>query len=135
MKTYNHHPQWYNQPLRLQEEEINNPNLVFNDFFQCYHLNEVRETMWQWVVEVISSPHSISSDHHERNNHLYFYEKMESLVEAAWIINRGKAPVADCPDCKAASSTVKRHVANELRNRYTKPERLIEKVGLVEVEM
>src|ERR1044072_3221341 len=85
-KTYNKHPQWYNQPLRLNEEQKRNPLEVFEEFFQCYHLNETRQIFWDWLSEVVSSPRSISSDPHERSNHMYFYEKMEELIEAAFII-------------------------------------------------
>jgi hypothetical protein len=86
MRTCNHHPQWYNQPLRLNEKERQNPMLVVDDFFQCYHLNDFRELFWKWMVEVVSSPGSISSEALERSNHIYFYEKMEALVEACYII-------------------------------------------------
>ena len=85
-KTYNNHPQWYNQPLRLTEEQKQNPLLVLGDFFQCYHLNDIREILWVWLTEVISSPHSISNEGQNRNNHFYFYEKIEELIEAAFVI-------------------------------------------------
>jgi hypothetical protein len=90
MKTYNHHPQWYNQPLRLKGEQKHDPFLVFEDFFECYHLNEVREILWRWMEEVVCSPHSISSDLVERCNHIYFYEKIEELVEAAFMLEKLK---------------------------------------------
>jgi hypothetical protein len=85
-KTHNKHPQWYNQPLRLNKEQRTSPLLVLDEFFQCYHLNETRQIFWDWLTEVVSSPHSISNDPHERSNHMYFYEKMEELIEAAYII-------------------------------------------------
>ena len=85
-KSFNQHPEWFNTPLRLNEQERNDPFLVLKEFFQCYHLNEMREIMWDWTVTVVSSPYSISSDHHERSNHLFFYEKMEQLVEACWLL-------------------------------------------------
>jgi hypothetical protein len=85
-KSYNKHPQWYNLPLRLSEEKLDNPILVFNDFFECYHLNETREVLWQWLLTIISSPGSISNEPLERSNHLYFYEKLEEIIEAAFIL-------------------------------------------------
>lgn len=88
MRTYNKHPQWYNVPLRLNEEEKGNPFLVLEDYFQCYHLHEVRQILWNWMVEVMSSQHGISCDPHERSNHIYFYEKMEALVEAAYVMHK-----------------------------------------------
>ena len=86
MRTFNKHPQWYNVPMRLNDAEKQNPAVALDDFFECFHLNEVREILWNWMVEVVSSPHGISHDPHERNNHIFFYEKMETLVEAAFLI-------------------------------------------------
>jgi len=87
-KTYNNHPQWYNQPLRLTKEQKKDPLPVLDDFFECYHLNEVRQTLWEWLSEIVSSPRSISSDHHDRSNHVYFYEKIEGVIEAVFIIKK-----------------------------------------------
>jgi hypothetical protein len=58
MKTHNRHPLWHSKPLRLSPEETQNPNLVLTDFFQCYHLQDVREIMWQWLRAAVSSPGS-----------------------------------------------------------------------------
>lgn len=88
MRTYNKHPQWYNQPLRLSEEEKRNPVIVINEFFQCYHLHEARQMLWYWIVEVLSSNHGISCDPHERSNQIYFYEKLEALIESALVIQK-----------------------------------------------
>jgi hypothetical protein len=85
-KTYNNHPQWYNQPLRLTKEQKQDPLPVLDEFFQNYHLNEVRQTLWEWLSEVLSSPRSISNDYHDRSNHVFFYEKLEGIIEAAFII-------------------------------------------------
>jgi len=86
MRTCNHHPQWYNQPLRLTEEETQNPILVINDFFESYHLQDVRDIFWKWIVEIISSSGSISNEPLERSNHIYFYEKIEAVIEACYVI-------------------------------------------------
>jgi hypothetical protein len=130
MKTHNCHPQWYNEPLRLNQKETNKPVLVLDEFFQCYHLNEVRQLLWQWLVAVLSSPGSVADNPHERNNHLYFYEKIESLVEANWVMRRsggeGDIPGSHKPR-KRGTLVVDSEVAI-LRARYSKPTRLIEKV-------
>lgn len=86
MRTCNHHPQWYNEPLRLNEEERQDPLLVLTDFFESYHLQDVRDILWKWTVEVISSQGSISREGLERSNHLYFYEKIEALIEASYML-------------------------------------------------
>lgn len=86
MKTYNNHPHWYNQPLRLTKEQKRDPLPVLDDFFECYHLNEVRQTLWEWLTEVVSSQRSIAIEPLDRNNHMYFYEKIEGIIEAAFIL-------------------------------------------------
>src|ERR1044072_2101003 len=87
-KTSNNHPQWYNQPLRLNQDQKKDPLPVFLDFFECYHLKDVREKLWQWVTEVVTSPYYISSEPLERSDHLYFYEKMELIIEAAFVLKK-----------------------------------------------
>lgn len=121
MKTYNNHPQWYNEPMRLNEAQTNNPTPIFDEFFQCYHLNEVRQTMWRWLVTVVSSTGSVSNDHHERNNDLFFYEQIEMLVEGVWVLRRGgKATAPVCESCVEEQAVY--------NARFSKPPRLIEKV-------
>lgn len=88
MRSLNKHPEWHNQPLRLSEEEFKNPRLTIENFFECYHLQEVRQMLWSWMVEIVSSSRSISQEGQQRNDHIYFYEKMEALVEAAFLINQ-----------------------------------------------
>ena len=88
MRSLNKHPNWHSQPLRLNEEELKNPRLIIDNFFECYHLQEVRQTLWNWVVEIVSSSRSISQEGQQRNDHIYFYEKLEALVEAAFLINQ-----------------------------------------------
>jgi hypothetical protein len=109
MKTYNHHPQWYNQPLRLTREQKHDPFLVIDDFFECYHLNEVREILWRWMEEVVCSPHSISSDPLERSNHIYFYEKIEELVEAAFMLEKLKRKALRKQNCNYHKNTRVEH--------------------------
>ncbi|OQP58841.1 hypothetical protein A3860_39215 [Niastella vici] len=87
-KTHNNHPHWHNQPLRLSKEQKRDPLPVLDDFFECYHLNDVRQMLWQWLTTVISSHQSISNDALDRDNHLYFYEKIEGIIEAAYVMKR-----------------------------------------------
>lgn len=74
-KTHNNHPQWCNQPLRLTKEQRKDPLPIFDDFFECYHLKDVREKLWEWVSEILVSPNDVSSGPLDRSDHLYFYEK------------------------------------------------------------
>lgn len=87
-KSYNKHPHWSKEPLRLTEEQKNDPILVLTDFFQSYHLKDTREILWDWLTEVISSSRRLSSNPHDRGNQLYFYERIEELIEAALLITK-----------------------------------------------
>src|SRR5215471_14551095 len=86
MRTLNKHPQWHNQPLRLTDQERKNPVMVIQEFFDSYHLEEVRQLLWTWMVEVVTSQRSIANNPRDRNNNIFFYEKIEALVEAAFIL-------------------------------------------------
>ena len=86
MRTVNNHPVWFNQPLRLTEEQRKDPMSVINEFFECYHLNDVRDLFWKWLVEVLSSSGSISAEALERGNNIFFYEKIELLIEACYML-------------------------------------------------
>ncbi|HEY8895202.1 MAG TPA: hypothetical protein VIM79_10330 [Niastella sp.] len=88
MRSVNNHPDWHNKPLRLSAEELQNPRLAIENFFECYHLQEVRQMLWNWMVEIVSSSRSISQEGQQRNDHIYFYEKMEALVEATFLLNQ-----------------------------------------------
>jgi hypothetical protein len=138
MKTQNNHHLYYNLPLRLSPAQTQNPNLVLDDFFEYYHLNEVREIMWQWLTEVVSSPRDSANDPHERNNHMFFYEKMESLVEAAWILNRGTGQFSN-PKSQANKKADNKPVQTTEKavqpTRFSKPARLIEKATSHPVEV
>ena len=90
MKTLNKHPKWMNQPLRLNDRERKKPAIVITDFFEHYQLNEVRQVLWNWTVEVIGSDNNISDSSHERSNIIFFYEKIEALVEAVFIQHKKK---------------------------------------------
>ncbi len=52
-----------------------------------------REVLWQWLTAVLSSQGSISSEPLERSNHIYFYEKLEEIIEAAFIIKTNQHTV------------------------------------------
>jgi hypothetical protein len=131
-KTYNKHPHWSNQPLRLTEEELNNPLLIFNDFFQTYHLNETREVLWQWLLAVISSDGSISNEPLERSNHIYFYEKLEEVIEAAFTFKINRLKVGQNAISKEDVSSIKPLKQEAIKTfgiAFNKEKRLIEYVN------
>jgi hypothetical protein len=138
MKTLNSNPQFQNVPLRLDEAQTTNPEAVLDDFFQSYHLQDVRQITWQWLTEVLSSPRDSSNNPHERNNHIFFYEKLESLVEAAWVMRRGnkqQTKPASLAQPKPTGPAAGKQIKNDQPDRFTKPPRLIEKATTQPIEV
>jgi hypothetical protein len=88
MRTVNTHPAWVNQPLRLTEEEKQNPYVVVEEFYTCFHLQDMREILWDWLVAALSCEHSAYNTGYARSNLIFIYEKLESLIEASSEINK-----------------------------------------------
>lgn len=88
MQHFNTHHHWENRPLRLSEEERRNPYGVLEDFFSNFHLQDVREMLWEWLVAALSSESGNYESGHARSNLIYVYEKLELLIEAAHGLHR-----------------------------------------------
>ena len=88
MRTVNTHPQLDNQPLRLTEEERQDPYIVLDDFFSNFHLQDMREMLWDWFVAAMSSESSAYNTGYARSNLVFVYEKLELFIEAVQVINK-----------------------------------------------
>lgn len=83
MQGVNTQPQWANRPRRLSDEERQNLYGVLEDFFSCFHLQDVREMLWDWLVAALSSESGAYGSGYARSNLIFVYEKLEMLIEAA----------------------------------------------------
>jgi hypothetical protein len=79
MRT-NTFPDYHSQPLRLTLTEIANPTSVIFEFFQAYHLPEIRFCLHNMLQD---SMHKETLDSKE---HYSTYIEVEKLVEACWLI-------------------------------------------------
>jgi hypothetical protein len=77
--------------VHLTRRERKHPARVFDQFFDHYHPAEVRELLSCWLVEVISGEESFAGDGMARRNQFFFFEKLSSLVEAAFLIKCKRA--------------------------------------------
>jgi hypothetical protein len=84
MRTVNTHPQLENQPLRLTEEEKQDPYIVLEDFFSNFHLQDMREMLWDWLVAAMSAESSAYNTGYARSNLVFVYEKLELMIEATY---------------------------------------------------
>ena len=74
----------------LSRKDRKRPYRIIEDFFDHYHLQDGREMLWNWTIELLGSEGSIASDARERSNVLFFYEKLQALLEAAYLIRLKK---------------------------------------------
>lgn len=84
MHPFDLHPEFYNKPILLTEEELANPMIVLHQFFEDYHLIEVRKHLHSLLEVAITSSNDLYNEANERNAAVCFCERIVKLVEAAW---------------------------------------------------
>ncbi|WP_315818746.1 hypothetical protein [Paraflavitalea speifideaquila] len=88
MQTSNKQKQNCNQLFRLTKEQVQEPTAVLNYFFECYHLKDLRELLWDWLLTALGSDNGTYAKGRERSNLIFLYEKLESLAEAAYLLQQ-----------------------------------------------
>ena len=73
-------------PRKLSKQEMKDPHLVIEDFFNYAHLPQVRDKLCQWFETTVTGNFSKQLSGRERSNMVFFYKQIERLVEAAHII-------------------------------------------------
>jgi hypothetical protein len=72
---------------KLSEEEIKNPHLVIHQFFDYAGLDDLRGYLWEWLkLSVTGTFNTRMVDKYKRYDLLLFYEHIEKLIEATYII-------------------------------------------------
>ena len=83
-KILTQYPDWHNNPLRLSSSEMENPYLVLKEFFEYYHLTDIRACLKEWLNEVLRPGEILELDY----NHIC--DHVEKLIEAAWLLHTRK---------------------------------------------
>lgn len=78
------YPEWHNNPFRLTIPEMQNPFLVLEDFFDTYNLTAIRACLREWLSNVIRT------DEVPTLEYIHLHDKIERLVEAAWLLHQLK---------------------------------------------
>ncbi|HTI07424.1 MAG TPA: hypothetical protein VL832_02675 [Puia sp.] len=76
----------FDQVLRLEEKERQEPFLVIEQFFSDYRLHECRHILWSMVEACLTSDYSDFSEPEERADLLLRYDHLEKLVEASYLL-------------------------------------------------
>jgi hypothetical protein len=73
-------PDYHNQPLKLTNEEIDNPYIVIDEFFESYHLPDIRLCLDNWLQD------GMAIESIESKTHFSTHEKIIRLVESCSVI-------------------------------------------------
>jgi len=79
---------FYNQPIRLTEEQMKEPMTVIQEFFRNFHLIDVRQKLWNWFETAITTEDGLFDEAMERSGLVHFYNQLEELAEAAYLIDQ-----------------------------------------------
>lgn len=124
-------PEWHQKPLRLTIPEINNPSTVFDQFFECYHLPDIRNCLANWLQD------ALAKDTIECKKHVSTHDQVQKLIEACWIINQSHLLTNDHTTANDNEDSLlagnKRITIQQ--ERYVKPERLVEKTNKSPMEV
>jgi hypothetical protein len=88
MGIYAQNKAFFNQPIRLEKEEMANPDLVIEAFRNAHHLHEIRQYLWDLLETAITTENTAFQDASSRNHILFFYQELESLIEAIYMKNQ-----------------------------------------------
>lgn len=72
----------------LDAAETNDPMLVIDELFDFSDLPGIRELMWDWLKATVTCTYHKELPREERTAIIALYEKMEKLVEAAYLIKQ-----------------------------------------------
>lgn len=87
MSNTNKKPPQKHHLLRLSKEEQQAPVDVINVFFDCYHLKDLHEVLWDWLLAALGTDNGIYDRGRERSNLIFLYQKIEALAEAAYLLH------------------------------------------------
>lgn len=89
MTPFQNHPAFYNQPIRLAPEEQQDPRTVLQEFLSECPLAECRQLLWQMVEIALQADHTLYDGAEERHRLLWFYQQVEKVLEAGWLLSTG----------------------------------------------
>lgn len=86
MYNFELHPEFYNQPILLTEEEMKDPLSVLREFFEDVKLIEVRIHLYNLLEVALTQHNSTYNEATERDVVLCFVKQLEKMIEGAIII-------------------------------------------------
>ncbi len=93
MHPFDLHPEFYNKPILLTEEELANPMIVVQQFFDDYHLIEVRKHLHSLLEVALTSKNYLYDEASEMDAVVCFCERIEKLTEAVYELCKINSPL------------------------------------------
>lgn len=90
MNRYEQHKEFFSQPIRLCEEDKQDPAAVITSFFIDIHLYEVREHLSALLETALTTDNDEYAEPAKRAALLSFLQKLEEMAEAAWLLHARK---------------------------------------------
>ncbi|MDF2189823.1 hypothetical protein [Paraflavitalea sp. CAU 1676] len=106
-----------NQPWRLSKEEQKDPQAVLSEFFINYHLNDLREVLWEWLCSGLCHDESWFQEGLHRSNLIFLYENLEKLAEASYLLYR-KSVQKDQSKRKSKINKKNSHVSKRKKSTH-----------------
>lgn len=78
--------EWLHYPVYLSPVERINPYLAISKFFEVYNIDQYLEFLYEWLEAGLSV--STIDDDLDISDVICFYENLQKLYEAAWIIHQ-----------------------------------------------
>ncbi len=78
--------EWVHYPQLLSCAELINPYMAIQQCFDVYTINQYRAFLYEWLETGLSN--HAADETLEPSDIIYFYEHMQKLYEAAWIIRQ-----------------------------------------------
>ena|SRR6185312_10642042 len=97
MSAFLNHPEFYNHPVCLTDDEIKFPITVIDRFFTDYHLSDIR-TIHDEIEEVcLTTDAPPFANGRQRSDFLFYLNNLIRLVEAAFLVAELKSQRKDIP--------------------------------------
>jgi hypothetical protein len=91
MSEFLSHPEFFNQPVCLSQDELEFPMKVINQFFSDYSLSEVRDIHDNIGEVCLTSDSPPFSDGDQRANFLLYQNNVIRFFEAVFVLAEIKA--------------------------------------------
>jgi hypothetical protein len=87
MYAYNRFKDFYNRPIILSPEQLQDPAQVLQEFCSAFHLYEMRRVLAELMEVAITTSNETYHEPRDRKDIVFVCGKIEELIEAVYILN------------------------------------------------